>query len=170
MSEHTLRRLADLERRTEHDRVLSGASLAVVARAQTAAAQSIANATTTIVDYTTITIDTHGRVTGGALWRFTANSAGYYHIDASILFTATATWAPSELGQLMIYKNGVLWSVIAYKDNFGGATAQFMQLHGGDLVDLLVGDSINVRVFQSTGGALALHTDATYNYVSIARV
>jgi len=170
MSEHTLRRLADLERRTEHDRVQSGTSAVIAARAATGSGQSIANATFTIVDYGTVTFDTHARITTGAAWKFTAALAGYYQVHASILFALTATWAASEAGVVFLYKNGTLVSALDRKDNFSGATAQHMYLHGSDVTVLAVNDFIDMRVFQNSGAALALHPDGAYNYVSIARV
>jgi len=170
MNDHDRRRLADLERRAEHDRVQSGTSSVIVARAATAAAQSIANATTTIIDYGTVTFDPQTRITTGAAWKFTAALAGYYAVNASILLSPTATWAAGETGNLRLYKNGAFVSQLDRKDNFSGATAQLMSLHGSDLIFLVAGDSINIRVLQDTGGALALHTDAAFNYVTIARV
>jgi len=168
MSEHTLRRMADLERRAEHDRVQSGASTVIAARASTAAGQSIANLTTTIVNYGTVTFDTHGRILTGASWVFTAGTAGYYEVTASVVFASTTTWAATEVCQVMAYKNGAIWSILDYKDNFTAA-ATFAFVAGTDRVPMLVGDQIDIRVYQGSGAALALHTDATYNYVSIAR-
>jgi|GEM_PF-3437197 len=171
MSEHTLRRMADLERRSEHDRVLSGTSDPVIAaRAATAAGQSMANNTLTIVDYGAVIFDTHGRITTGAAWKFTASLTGYYRVHASILFAATTNWAAGYPGHIILYQNNVLASQLDRKDNFSGATGQYMMLHGSDVLYLLAGDFIDVRVLQTNGAALALFASAEYNYISIVRV
>jgi len=170
MSEHTLRRLSDLERRTEHDRVQSGTSAVIAARAATGSGQSIPNATYTIVNYGTVTFDTHGRISVGTSWIFTALLPGYYQVSAAILFTLTTNWAAGEIGQLTLFKNGAVASHLDRKDNFSGGVSQYMMLHGSDTTYLGNGETINVRAYQDSGAALALIENAEFNYVSIVRL
>ncbi len=142
----------------------------VVARAHTAAGQSIANVTSTIINFGTVTFDTHGRLTTGAAWKFTAALAGYYQVTATILFDATATWAAGEVGDIGLYKTGVFDSELDRKDNFSGATAQYMLLSGSGVVSLVAGDYIDVRAYQASGATLALFANGAYNHVSIMRL
>ena len=86
-----------------------------------------------------------------------------------MMFTNTTAWAAGEQGTLHIYKNGVIYSILGRKDNYT-STNSFMQLNGSDLVPLIPGDTINIRVSQASGGALALYNDQTYNYVAIEKI
>lgn len=141
-----------------------------VARYSTAAGQSIANNTTTVVNFGTLVSDTHSRVTIGAAWKFTASGGGYYRISAAVLFAATATWALGEAASLNLYGNGNPISVLDRKDNFDGGGTQLVQLGGSDVIALTAGDYVDVRVVQGSGAALALHADGGANYVSVVRV
>jgi hypothetical protein len=163
-----IREQDSLERRIGQTEVREvRATLAV--RYKTGTGQSIANnpIPPTIIDFGTADFDTHSRVTTGAAWKFTANVAGYYGVAASILYAATTAWADTEAGYLALYKNGSLYSFLHRRDSYGSASSVFMMLSGTDTISLAVGDYIDVRVFQNTGGALALLNDATFNYVNI---
>jgi uncharacterized membrane protein len=163
-----MRNYLDLERRIGQTEVreIPGA---VVARYTTAAGQSIANAPVTpvIVNFGTLVRDPYSRVTVGAAWKFTANVAGDYGVSASILFAATAAWADTEAGYIALYLNNALYSNLHRKDSYTAATAVFMMLSGMDTIYLNVGDFIDIRAFQNSGGALALFNDATFNYVNV---
>jgi hypothetical protein len=164
-----IRRLRALERRLEPLETVELAT-PVVARYITTAGQSIPDTTITIVDYGTLVHDTNSLVTTGASWAFTAKQAGYYHVDAALTYASSTTWALGEAAGLLLYKNGVLYSRLDRVDNMNSAaTAQFMTINGSDVVYLAVGDSINIRTNQTTGGALALFTGTGFNYVSIVK-
>lgn len=141
-----------------------------VARYMTAAGQSIANNTTTVINFGTAVIDTHSRVTVGAAWKFTASIGGYYRVSAAVLFAGTTTWALGEAASLNLYNNGGAVSILDRKDNFDGGGTQFLQLSGSDVIQLVAGDLLDIRVLQGSGAALSLHTDAAANYISIVRL
>lgn len=137
----------------------------VVARYQTAAGQSLANSTTTIVNFATEAFDSHDAVTVGSSWKFTAPIDGIYRITSIVTFAANAT----GVRQLDIYKNGASNAIIGltpYTISTGTST-----LFGGAAsLDLTKGDYVDIRAWQNSGGALALISNATANVISIERV
>jgi len=142
----------------------------IVARYTTNAGQSIPNNAHTIVDFGTLVYDTHSAVTTGAAWHFHAPVGGYYAISVAILFAATTTWADAEIGEIDLYKNGARFSVIERKDNYGTASTVYMQLGSSDVVYLAANETLDIRIFQNSGAALALYSEHPYNYVSIHKV
>ena len=158
-----------LQKRLEHLETLEGPAT-IVARYTTNAGQSIPNNANTIVDFGTLVYDTHSVVTTGAAWHFHAPVNGYYAVSAAILFSSTNTWADAEGGELQLYKNGAAYSRLDWKDNYGSASSIYMQLSGSDLVYLAATETLDIRVWQISGAALALHNNAYYNYVSIHKI
>ena len=149
---------------------ITGVPSTIAAIYTTAAGQSIANVTETVVDFGTKVQDTHDAVTTGAAWRFTAPTAGFYQVSARVLFTYTTGWADGEVGSLRILVNGAGLVYLDRKDNYGSASSNFMQLGGSALVYLGAGDYLEVRALQGSGAALALYNVADYNYISVAKV
>jgi hypothetical protein len=165
-----LKRLRDLERRMERTGTIDRAR-PIVARAETATALNIPNNTLTIVQYDTITFDPLSLITTGAAWKFTAPIAGYYFVRAAAAIQSTLTWAAGEAGDIRLYKNGAMYSALDRNDEMAsGAVAQIKTLYGGDVVELAAGGTIDVRMVQSSGGALTLHPFAVQNYISIQRI
>jgi hypothetical protein len=136
------------------------ASEKIVASYTTNAGQSIPDNADTIVNFEDVDDDSHGAVTVGASWKFTAPSAGRYRISAYVQFTGAATNPRTK-----IFKNGV---AIRASQN----VSTTLRSSGGisTVVKLLAGDTLDVRVYQNTGGSLALESDPLYNYVSIESV
>ncbi len=147
-----------------------GICKSVLARYSTDAAQSIPNTTMTIVNFEDVTYDPDNLVTVGAAWHFTAVEAGYYAVSAMITFTGTDTWADTEVGALAVYKNGAIFCYLDSKDKYSSASAVYMTLGGDDLVYLAVGETLDLRVWQASGAALALRNLAVYNHVAIRKV
>ena len=141
----------------------------IVARYTTAAGQTIADNTITIVDFGTKARDTHNCVTTGASWKFTAVYPGDYPIDVAIMFASTTAWALGEHGEVLLYRNGADYSRIDLDGNMdSSAGALYKFLSGSDTVYLDTGDYCDVRVLQVTGGNLALHNSGLFNRVSIS--
>jgi hypothetical protein len=140
-------------------------------RYNTAAAQSISNASFTIIDFGTKVFDIKSEVTTGGSWKFTAAQTGYYRVNSFIMFAATTTWAEAELIQLHLYKNGSLYSIIGRSNgrDFSAGT-ESGSANGEDIIYLTAGEYIDVRVYQNSGGSLALHNDGAYNHVSIEQI
>jgi hypothetical protein len=143
----------------------------IVARYQTNAGQSIASGSTpVVVNFEDVAIDTHSAVTTGASWHFTAPVGGPYAISSIVTFTGTTGWADTELGTLYTCKNAGATTVLDYKDDYGSASSVYMSLSGSDIVYMAAGDTLDVRVIQTSGAALALLGDAQYNYVAIFKI
>ena len=143
----------------------------IVARYSGSAQQApIPDSVVTIVDFQIVTYDPDSLVTTGAAWHFTAVVAGYYAVEAMILFTAADTWADVEWGSIYLYKNGAVFSSLDRKDNYSSASTVFMELGGGDLVYLANGDTLDIRLFQNSGAALDLDSNPIYNHVAIWKV
>jgi len=142
----------------------------ILARYSTDAGQSIPDSAVTIVNFEDVTYDQNSLVTVGAGWKFTAATAGYYVVEAMVLFAATNTWADTECGELALFKNGGWFCMLDRKDNYSSASIVYMALGGGDLVYLAVGDMLDVRIYQNSGAALALYNNTVYNHVAIWKV
>ena len=164
------RRLARLEALAETLRTVDRRRpVAVLYRSD--AGQSIPNTTTTIIDFEDQVLDDDGLVTTGASWAFTTPLSGVYLVSASALFATTTAWALGERGLLLAYRNGALQRSFARIDSINSAvTSQLMHLYGTLLLTLVAGDTVDIRISQNTGGALALNTDSSFTYVSIVKV
>jgi hypothetical protein len=144
------------------------ASETVAARYKTSAGQSIPNNSSTIVDFGTRDIDTHGAVTVGASWKFTAPVAGKYRISAAISSTSGGGWASGEEFACILSKNGAAFATFS---QYAQTTHSTFVISGGStIVDLVSGDYVDVRNYQNSGGALALRADANANSISIERI
>lgn len=143
----------------------------IAARFTRTSVQTIANNTETIVNFNNSTIHAPtGMVTTGAAWKFTAPIDGNYFVAAAVMFNNTTGWSDGEIGRLVLYKNNTLYAYLARKDNYGSASSLFMQLEGSSLVNLAANDTIDIRVFQSSGGDLDITSISGYNHVNIFRV
>jgi hypothetical protein len=142
------------------------------ARYSTAAGQSInsGGASDTVINFGTMTYDHGGRVTTGAAWVYTCDSAGIYSVTSRILYASSTGWVAGEAASLLLYRNGTVYSSLDRFDGLNAATGMFMPLRGSDGIELAVGDTINIRTFQNSGAALALHNAAAFNYVAIAKI
>lgn len=146
------------------------ASESVNAVYTTAAGQSIPNTTFTIIDFGTAEINSHGNVTTGANWKFTAFIFGVYEISAFITFNLGGSWNTAEDALVEIYKNGAQFSRI-------GNTAS-TTTHGTYVpvpcstrqIRLIAGEYIDLRAYQTSGSSLSLLVGAQYNWVSIKKV
>jgi hypothetical protein len=146
-------------------------SAPVVARYTRSTTQALATATNVVVDFATLSIDTHSRVTTGAAWKFTAAVAGYYRVAVSILLASSTAFALGERGLLSLRKNSIIVSMLDRVDDIDSSvTAQFMRLQGEDLVFLAVNDTIDVTVNQNSGSSININADPIQNYISINKI
>lgn len=129
---------------------------ASIAATETVAAKyfiagSVASSTSAPVDFATKDFDTHGAVTTGASWKFTAPVPGKYRVSMTL---ATA----SSASGVYVYKNGSQNTALCdiASTAFGS---------GSTLVSLVAGDYIDIRL------ATSLSTSGnTTQSVSIERV
>ena len=111
--------------------------------------------TDTQYNFDTKVYDTHGAVTTGSSWKFTAPVSGNYQISAHAYWNSGGGG-----GALQLFKNG---SVLRYLSNIYGNTAGTnIFAVGSTTVYLFAGDYIDVRPSSGatfTGGAVQTHVD-----------
>lgn len=134
-------------------------------------AQSIPNATLTIVQYDTEVYDQLGEY-NPATYTFTAKAAGVYLVEAAVIFDATGAFTGEESASLRLYKGATLYSYLDRRDqlNVATSTLTYVRLGGSDTIHLAAGETILVRVYQTSGGALALAGSAEHNRLAIHRL
>lgn len=142
-----------------------GAAELVTLRYKTATAGSYSNSSTTILDFPTQDYDSHGSVTTGASWKFTAPVSGFYAVKVSALTDANTDTAVVALD---LYKNGSQVATIARAQK-AGTTSTPYQLFGSTDVSLAAGDYIDIRLVNSSGNTRTLATNANNNWVAISR-
>lgn len=146
----------------------SGASCA--ARYTTVTAGSYATGSDTVLNFNVKDYDTDGAVAAGSAWKFTvpAGKAGYYSVSVGLAI-ASYTQAAAQQHAVRVFKKGVGVARIATFFTQAAPTT-LVGLSGSDVYYLAEGDYIDLRYFQNTGNARALHTTAGFNHVSIHRV
>ena len=134
----------------------------------TATAQSIPNNAATVVNFDTLVSDPNSLVTVGAGWYFAAPATGRYHVDAGIQLAGNAGWAAGEAAYLAAYVNGTGGPYVYWASPV--TLAQSVGMHLSCEVGATSGQHIAVRLFQNSGGAIALNGDAGLNFVTIRQV
>lgn len=132
--------------------------------------QSIPDNAWTIIDYDEIVQATaagSGIITTGTSWRYTAQIAGYYQVDASAMLNA-ASWTTNQVVALALYRNGAQYRMLGRWDGgLAGGTSTYAFVGGGGLVYLAANDYVDIRMLQRYGSALTIWPDATHNHFSI---
>jgi hypothetical protein len=131
-------------------------------------AQTIPHNNVTIVQYNNESFDNLNEYDNTTNYRFTATQAGYYLVDASLLFDSYAWTAAKEM-DLFLYKNGVLYSALDIYTSEVALTL-YLGLVGSDIIYLNVGDYIDVRVVHTRGSDTNLHANTVYNFLSISQI
>lgn len=144
------------------------ASESVNASYTTTAGQSIPNSTLTIIDFGTKDFDSHNAATTGASWKYTAVISGKYRVTSNLTTTSTGNFSAAEYIEARVYKNGSIHSAKIHSDFNGSTSNKSVQI--STLVNLLAGDYIDVREYQTSGGSMPLETAAGYNWIDIERV
>lgn len=145
------------------------ASESVNARYVTTAGASIPNTGDNIVDFATIDYSSHGNVTTGAAWKFTANISGKYSLKAMLTFQSAA-YGVGDVLRMAIFKSGVLHQYIS-RTPIMTTTAILANTVGDGEIRLLAGEYIDLRILNNrTAGATNLTTTAGENWISIKRI
>ena len=120
-----------------------------------------------IVPFDTVTFDTGGEFTTGAASRFTANTAGYYKICASVGVTLTPI-AGDGLS-IFVYKNGVLYS--RQTTELALATGMHKTMNISEIVSLNGStDYIDIRYHHTSSNTVSWSTDNIVTFVTINRL
>lgn len=145
------------------------ASESVYAAYSTAAGQAVPNTTDTIVNFGTKDFDSHGAVTTGASWKFTAPIAGTYLVSAVTTLGYTASSAVTAESIAYVYRNGTTGYVLGIR-NHDVSNNSMAGMQGAQLVKMNAGDYVDVRIYQNNGGSKNLEANAGKNRISIVRV
>ncbi|RQS63839.1 hypothetical protein [Burkholderia sp. Bp8984] len=145
---------------------LKGNSLAKVYATNTSA-QSIPNSAFTTVTTWTTSFDVNSNFTAST-GTFTAPATGYYLVSAGVAW-GTMTGAAGVGLALAIFANGtqVATGYLPYPTT---STFGVLPAAVSALVSLTSGQTIVVKAFQNSGGAVALANNANANYLSITQV
>ncbi|UOF83102.1 caprin-2 domain protein [Caudoviricetes sp.] len=114
--------------------------------------------------------DSHGAVTTGASWKFTAPVAGRYSVKTNVMTGGTTGWAAGEGLTMRLRKNGSLFRYL-HDEVVENTTSQniFRKARGASNIRLLAGEYIDVQVYQSSGVSLVCGGDSNLTYIDIVR-
>lgn len=131
-------------------------------------ADSINNATATVLTYDAEVFDTLSEFSPGT-GIFTARNAGYYQITASAL-SASVAWDAGERWEVQIFRNGITYmggdydaADAAVTRSRGSKASAIVYLNGTT-------DTLDSRVIHNQGGAVLLDTAPTQNTIQIVRL
>jgi len=141
-----------------------GTSETVAARYTCAVAQALTT-TPAVINYATVSHDTHGAVTTGAAWKFRAPVSGKYRVAARFM---TGLGTTVQRLNVELYKNDSLYSVLVTGTQ-QTVTSGRIEGSGTDIIQLFAGDAIDLRGSVSVG-TNTLSGEAIYNFVTIERI
>ena len=136
----------------------------VSAKYNTSAGQSIPTSQV-VVNFDNKLWDSHGAVTTGAAWKFTAPIAGKYQVNVVTYLTAAWTTPNSGVNGSLMH-NGVEEDFWPEYVDIAGTSA--LQAQGSTIVNCLAGDTINFKL--SSDVASNLSGVGSRNTISIVRV
>lgn len=138
---------------------------AVYAISASTANLSFADNTNEVADFDTRVTDTHGAVTTGASWKFTAPRTGKYEVSGMWLWANNTSLSQSDC---QLFKNSGLTRVVF---NMSGTAPIFDTQHWAVfVVELNQGDFIDARPRQQSGGAKNTATNSNYGWICIREV
>lgn len=147
-----------------------GISAPVSAIYNTAAGQSIANNTSTIIDFGTVEHDPSSRVTTGSAWKFTAEEAGVYEISSFVQLSGGGGWTAGEEAHITLFKNNSSIARLGLDVAQTAHTQTVPIICSPRQIFLAASDFIDLRITQNSGGAISLVNVASVNWVSIKKV
>jgi hypothetical protein len=123
--------------------------------------QSIATATTTLIQFNTEDFDTDSAYNTSS-YRFVVPSgaAGKYFFSTRLYMEWGNT--ANELGRLGIYKNGTAEAIFGGLAN--GTENQGKSLSINTILDLAVSDYVDVRMYHTQGGSQSTASDSDFTY------
>jgi hypothetical protein len=145
------------------------ASETVIARCTSSTGFALPSGAETIIGFNASTFDSHGAITLGAAFRFTAPVSGKYEVTVSVLISGDSDFEAGEEAFLSIYKNGTRYNYMANYEHIATVVAN-VQLAGSDIVQLNAGDYINVQLFHNFDNTENLFNNAEQNWITIKKV
>jgi len=143
----------------------SDADTRVVSSRASGSTTSVASSITTTIVNPTKTFDSHGsyNTTTG---QYTVAIPGKYKLSTFVRFDF-ALFATGVILEEYVFKNGSQFSIID-RYTLPASLTDFVSLRGSDVLDLVAGDVIEVRVFQNAGASRSLNnnTFVTFDRIS----
>jgi hypothetical protein len=141
----------------------------VKATYKTALGQSITNGSVVVVNFDTKVQDSHNAVTTGVgVWKFTAPIAGRYSIKGAVL-SQTRSFSSGVYGIAYPFINGTNINQVLFR-KVGPALSEYMDFQFNIDVDLNQGEYVNIRMDSGVQTTYNLHTDNSYNWITITRI
>jgi len=149
----------------------------IAASIQGTDSNTVGAGTAEFVGYQTTLFDTHGGFTIGSTDPTESNSTyytipetGYYQVDAGIAFAASTGWTSNASAEIYIIKNGS--TVLRRRGHLeNNTTSHPVQTQISDTFYLEKGDTVSVKAYNGTAGALGFYTPVPRDtYFSIAKV
>jgi len=134
--------------------------------------QSIADATTQIVNFEDVQYDPGSTITIGAAWKFEPEVNGNYIVSSFVQLAADNGYAVGDSVSLSLYLNGSLARRIGRQEVTGttSATDYDMGVGGTVPIYLLTTDDVDIRIYQNSGGAISVNTDPALCWFSAMRI
>lgn len=131
---------------------------------------TIATGNAAIIQFNNKLIDTHGAVTTGASWKFTAPISGIYRVSALVDSLGTAfTFGTTRFIELDLYKQGSLESALnLWPVQVSGTT--YASTSGSTLVSLNAGEYIDIRWQNSSGSSVSSAGNSFEQHISVERI
>ena len=145
-----------------------GSSAAVSAKYKTNAGQAIPNSTATIIDFGAAEFDSLvGTVTTGASWNFSAGEKAEYSIRGLVTIYQAGLLAANQTITLYLYKNGAFFDYLDIAKTQGAT--DFYSRYINNSIRLNIGETIDVRMVQTTGATQNLFAAYEANYLIITK-
>lgn len=126
--------------------------------------------TDTIIDFATKDWDSHGAVTTGASWKFTAPISGEYEVNVNYFLAGGTAAAIGNFVGATLRKNGAGSGDFIAGDYVRTTSSITKKFNGSASIKLLAGEYIDLRGYNDTGQTHAAQTTAGLNYIEIKRV
>jgi hypothetical protein len=138
----------------------------VVVRAGRTTTQSIPNVTDTTIVYNSSSLDVLGEY-NNSTGIFTAKRQGRYLMTALATYSSSNAWTAGKIYNIGIIKNGV--KVFDIYNVTTASITDFLTMQITQTVELNVGDTASIVLYQSRGAASDLFGNTAYTSLSIAR-
>lgn len=141
----------------------------VLAAYKASSGQILSNGSSSVIDFDTKEVDTDSAVTTGLAWKFTvpAGKGGTYQVSAAAAFSGAAATATDCF--LTLYKSGTeVRRFGRYSGTTGGSG--ILNFTGSTVIQLSAGDTIQAKMFQSSGATRATESNPACNWIEVTRL
>ena len=131
--------------------------------------QTIEDGNTEVINYNTLIYDPDSAVTTGAAWHYTTARAGILTVVAQIFAINAATFdaGPGPSLILWLYVNGAQAAALQFVEIGTDLLDENRFLHGVGSVLVAAGDTVDVRLANTSGADVTVNTTAASNRIAI---